>query len=225
MNEQQLQQAMLTYQGPSYSEKRQDVMVCCALGQRQRGYFVEFGALDGKTASNSMLFERYYDWQGIVAEPNQRFHGEIASVRSCRIDHRAVYSCSGQGLEFKAVGQHQGLSTLTEYVDNDKYAVIRRNSPGEVYNVKTVSLMDLLTEHRAPRHIDYISMDTEGSELDILAAFDFSKFDVKIWTIEHNFTPARERIHDIMQQNNYRRVLSNMSSYDDWYIQRHLLQE
>ena len=82
------------------------------------------------------------------------------------------------------------LSTLTQLVDADfnKGARVR----GTSYNVETVSLNDLLKTHQAPREIDYMSIDTEGSELPILEAFDFARYDVKVMTVEHNFVePAR----------------------------------
>ena len=60
-------------------------------------------------------------------------------------------------------------------------------------------LLDLLAAHNCPREIDYLSIDTEGSELPILNAFDFSKYDIKIVTVEHNYCePDRQQIHDLL---------------------------
>jgi FkbM family methyltransferase len=225
MTADQLRQIMIAYQGTRYSELGQDIMVHCLLDQPKTGFFVEFGAMDGEIASNSLLFERHHDWSGIVAEPNRRFHTSLSSNRRCHIDHRAVHSHSGGTQEFKEVDHHMGLSALTEFMLNDHHANTRQSSPGNTYNVKLISLCDMLDHYHAPRTIDYISMDTEGSELDILRTFDFDRYTVKIWTIEHNFFGAsRDGIYDIMVANGYKRILTDMSKYDDWYVKENLLE-
>lgn len=217
---------MSSYQGPRYAELAQDIMVLSLLGDSVPGWFVEFGAMDGETASNSLLFERHHAWRGVVAEPARRFHAQLGANRSCNIDHRAVYSISDQILDFKEIDHHAGLSVLTEFIDNDHHAARRKSDRGATYSVRSVSLNDLLTHHGAPRDIDYISMDTEGSELAILCEFDFAKHAVKIWTIEHNFNPFhRSGIYDIMTANGYRRILENQSRYDDWYVQTSLIED
>jgi len=91
-------------------------------------------------------------------------------------------------------------------------------STATTIEVPTITLNDLLEQHKAPRRIDYISIDTEGSELAILEAFDFSAYDVQAFTIEHNFTPAREKIQRLMQSHDYVRVLEAFSRWDDWYV-------
>jgi FkbM family methyltransferase len=225
VNESQLRDKILTYQGPTYSELRQDIMVCSVLDDVSQGFFVEFGVMDGIIASNSLLFERVHSWSGIIAEPGRRFHKLLSKNRRCRVDHRAVYSSSGGTLEFKEVDVHAGLSVLTDFMMADHHASRRHQSPGDTYQVQLVSLEDLLLQHDAPGTIEYVSMDTEGSESAILESFDFSKFDVKIWTVEHNFAvSARNHIHDIMTTNGYRRILTDLSNYDDWYVKQGLLE-
>ena len=108
------------------------------------------------------------------------------------------------------------LSTLTEYKASDMHHDKRHVSVD--YEVETVTLLDLLTEHNAPMIIDFLSVDTEGSELDILASFDFSKFTFKVITVEHNWTPNRTNIHDILSVNGYHRIFEDISECDDWYV-------
>lgn len=86
------------------------------------------------------------------------------------------------------------------------------------YEVKTITLNDLLQQHNAPREIDYISVDTEGSEFQILQAFDFEYFKVKIWTIENNLKKEDWDVYRLMTSKGYKRVYREISSYDDWYI-------
>jgi len=81
----------------------------------------------------------------------------------------------------------------------------------------------MLLKHEAPREIDYISIDTEGSEFEILSTFDFRKYSVKIWTIEHNWSENRSKIENLLKESGYRRVFSNLSQVDDWYISSEII--
>ena len=208
-----------TYAGPKAAELGQDVLVLAVTGKKQQGYFVEFGAMDGVFASNTVVLEQHYNWQGIVAEPARRFHQALTQNRRCSIDHRAVTGESGSQLEFKEVPESPGFSTLVQHINSDGHALRRSQSQGDVYTVDTVSLNDLLTHHGAPCDIDYISIDTEGAEVSVLEAFDWSRHNVRIWTIEHNHQKkARDRVLEIMTQQGYARVLTDISRYDDWYV-------
>ena len=78
---------------------------------------------------------------------------------------------------------------------------------------------DLLNKYDAPDVIDYLSIDTEGSELDILTAYDFSRI-FKVITVEHNYTDNREKIHDLLSSKGYVRIMENLSKWDDWYVHK-----
>jgi hypothetical protein len=73
-------------------------------------------------------------------------------------------------------------------------------------------------KHNAPKDIDYLSIDTEGSEFEILSAHDFSEYSFKVIPCEHNFTDMREKIHDLLSAQGYVRKYENLSKFDDWYV-------
>jgi FkbM family methyltransferase len=215
-----------SYHGDRYAQLSQDVLALAVTGQKHQGYFVEFGVMDGKFASNTYLLEKEYQWTGILAEPAQRFHSAIAGNRSCHVDHRAVADRTGQQLRFQEMSTDEGMSGLVDFFDSREIHYHRRGqTPSKFYDVETVSLADLLDCYHAPDHIDYISMDTEGSEPAILESFDFSRRVIDLWTIEHNYLEsARNRIRDVMQHNGYTQIMEQYSQYDDWYIRTEILQ-
>ena len=88
--------------------------------------------------------------------------------------------------------------------------------------MNTVSLSDLLVRHNAPRDIDFLSVDTEGSEFDILASFDFNSYRISVITCEHNFSPQREKIHKLLLSNGFSRVYQGFSRWDDWFVNNEL---
>lgn len=214
-----------SYQGQRYAQLSQDLLILALTNSKTKGYFVEFGTMDGKFASNTYLLEKEYGWSGILAEPAKKFHTGISENRSCHIDHRAVTGRTGDKLRFQEMSTDEGMSGLVDFFDRNEMHFNRRSrTPSEFYDVETVSLSDLLDHYQAPEHIDYVSVDTEGSEPAILESFDFGRRRIDFWTIEHNYLDsARNKILDIMSRNGYCRVMEQYSQYDDWYIKQELL--
>jgi FkbM family methyltransferase len=193
----------------------QDLFVAYQLREKRSGYFVEFGAADGVELSNTLLLERDYGWQGIVGEPARTWHERLQRNRRCVIDTRCVWSRSGERLTFNETPMPE-LSTIDAFTEGDGHAPLRAG--GVRYEVSTVSLNALLAEHRAPQHIDYLSIDTEGSELEILRAFDFGRHRMSVITVEHNFAPARDEIRALLSARGYERKFVSLSQWDDWYV-------
>jgi len=192
----------------------QDLFVLFFSGQKQNGYFVEFGATNGITLSNTYLLEKSFGWDGILAEPARGWHSDLKNNRNCEIEAKCVWSKTGEKLNFNEVDEGE-LSTIEQFENRDGHFAAREQ--GEKYIVESISLNDLLQTHGAPRFIDYLSVDTEGSELLILSNFDFSKYDIRIITVEHNYTKEREEIHKLLTKNGYQRIFTGFSQWDDWY--------
>lgn len=204
---------ILKYAYSTYSELNQD-LIPLILGQ-DKGYFVEFGACDGKRASNTFLLETDYGWHGLLGEPARIWHKALVANRNSNIDLRAVYKVSNVKLDF--IETHQpSLSTLLSVEQTDRHTSSRINK--EIYLVDSVSLLDLLREHHCPKHIDYLSIDTEGSEFEILQNFDFSEFSFTFVNVEHNFTDSEKSVEMLLTSNGYLRVLREISGGDAWYI-------
>jgi FkbM family methyltransferase len=201
----------------SRSQLRQDLFVLHELGWKRRGYFVEFGATNGVDLSNTYLLEKEYDWSGILAEPATLWHEELDKNRTAIIDKRCVWKKTGESLLFNET-KNAELSTIYDLSSSDYHAKERGN--GKKYWVETVSLTDLLDECKAPREIDYMSVDTEGSEFDILEGFDFRKYRVRVITCEHNYSPARLRLTQLLEKNGYCRKHESLSRFDDWWVLR-----
>jgi hypothetical protein len=91
------------------------------------------------------------------------------------------------------------------------------------YKVNTLSLNDLLLENNAPKEIDFVSIDTEGSEIEIIQQFDFKKYHIKIVIIEHNYDRKRRiRLREIFDQNNFRPVFTKLSGPDFWFVNKNI---
>lgn len=209
-------QTAMKYMADSRSQIFQDAFVLHVLGTARPGYFVDFGATDGVTLSNSHLLETKHGWRGICAEPARSWHPALRRNRpSAVIETRCVWTKTGAELTFRETAERE-LSTIDSYAQSDSRAKKRNES--ETYAVSTVSLDDMLAEHGAPEHFEYLSIDTEGSEFDILKNFDLGRYMPKVITVEHNYTPRRSDIHALLTASGYRRVLTEVSMFDDWYL-------
>jgi FkbM family methyltransferase len=210
--------------GKNFSQANQDLFVLYFTHYAgKKGFYVEIGAGDGVKISNTYLLEKA-DWQGIIVDP-VNYNSENIKLRKCIKDKRAVYSKSGLKLPFLAVEsspkyalQGENFSGILEHIRDDI-----KTFPNKIINVETVSLNDLLEQYNAPNKIDYISIDTEGSEFEIIKNFDFNKYDVEIFTIEHNGASFRKDLTKLLVDKNYFR-LPNVTQggfvapYDDWFI-------
>ena len=199
----------------SRAQIRQDMFVLAELNFKRRGYFVEFGATDGIEKSNTYILEKLFDWTGCLAEPGRDWHMDLKRNRSVNICTDCVYSETGQQLMFSMTSDGE-LSTLTRYHDVDDNAGDRETS--KEYLVDSISLLDLLKEYEAPKVIDDLSIDTEGSEFEFLKAFDFSKYDIQLITVEHNYTANREQIKNLLEKNGFELIHEDISFFDDWYM-------
>ena len=196
------------------SQFGQDLFVLNELNFKKNGFFVEFGATNGINGSNTYLLENRFNWRGILAEPAKIFYNELNKNRKCFIETNLVWKNSKSRLLF-----HEdfagGLSTIKKFIDHDTQ-IRKRNKE---YILETISLNDLLVKYNAPKIIDYLSIDTEGSEFNILNNFDFNKYKFRIITCEHNFTPNKNKIHKLLTKNGYVKKHSSLVSFvDDWYV-------
>lgn len=201
--------------GTSHAQLHQDVMALLNSNFKENGFFVEFGATNGVELSNTHLLEKCYNWTGILAEPAKVWHPDLEKNRNASIDHSCVWKKTGDTLKFDMVDEAE-FSTISEFSDSDKHAESRKESVQ--YDVSTISLLDLLQKHQAPEKIDYLSIDTEGSEYEILRHFDFDQYDISFITCEHNFTENRDKILELLEKNGFVRRFTSLSRWDDWFF-------
>jgi FkbM family methyltransferase len=199
----------------SKSQLGQDLFTLSICNFKQGGFFVEFGATNGIDLSNTHILEKRYGWNGILAEPARRWHSDLRKNRSCNIETDCVWRESGVSLSFNEVDIGE-LSTIDSFNTLDLHREARKS--GNKFSVRTISLIDLLDKYEAPREIDYLSIDTEGSEFQILSTFEWSRYRFKVITVEHNYTQQRDKIFSLLSENGYVRSLEKLSRFDDWYV-------
>lgn len=200
----------------STSQLGQDLWVLERTGYKRNGFFVEFGATDGVRLSNTYLLEVAFGWQGICAEPNPGMFDKLRGNRRCQVTQACIGAVTGEKVDFVFADEYGGMvRDMSADMHAERRAAFASMSEFRA-ELETVSLNDLLVSMNAPRDIDYISIDTEGSELSILQAFPFDHWRVRCLTVEHNYVKAsREAIYALLQSHGYERV---EAKFDDWYF-------
>ncbi|QLE96772.1 FkbM family methyltransferase [Neptunomonas phycophila] len=180
---------------------------------KKSGFFVEFGATDGVLLSNTYLLEKEFLWDGICAEPNPKFYKELKKNRSCTISNACISGNTGDIVEFILANEYGGIAESAKR-GKHKSKVEAYEISNKSLHLKTISLDDFLQENNAPEIIDYLSIDTEGSEYEILSSFPFDKWFVRCLSVEHNFGEQRELIYKLLSSLGYTRVACE---WDDLY--------
>ena len=199
-------------EGNSRSQMYQDIFVLLATNFKRNGYFVEFGATNGVDLSNTYLLEKSFGWNGILAEPATVWHEDLSKNRSVNIDFLYVGEVSKEVITFD-------MAELAEFSTSLELSTEENGRKSDnIYEVETISLVDLLDKYDAPKKIDFLSIDTEGSEFLILNSFNFDKYEISIIACEHNYGPTREKIFKLLSNKGYTRKFKGLSKWDDWYF-------
>jgi FkbM family methyltransferase len=198
----------------SYSQLNQDTEVLNFYKNKTDGFFIEIGASDGIDLSNTYLLEKKYNWKGICIEPvPEKFKLLCNNRPGSFCCDMAVYKESNKEVIFDIANNDTLFSGISEEIDCHKNSV---NANKTQIIVKTISFNDLLEKYNAPLFVEYLSLDTEGSELEILKSVDLQKYIFGIIDVEHNFVePRRTQIKELLISNGYIYVKEN--KWDDSY--------
>ena len=194
----------------SFSQLGQDTRVLSHYNNKRYGYFIEIGAYNGITLSNTYLLEKNYGWTGLCIEPSPyQFPNLVKNRPNSICINTTVYNNDGLIKEFIVADMFSGIvdhiDCHKEYLNNEKIKVV------------TVKLDTLLKRYHSPSFIDYLSIDTEGSELEILRSVDFSSYRFGMIHLEHNgIEPRRMNIRKFLEEVGY--TYQGENYWDDEYV-------
>jgi FkbM family methyltransferase len=194
------------------SQVGQDAWVCEKLNYKTEGYFIDIGSADGKWFSNTYYLENELRWTGICVEAFTRRYRSLVKNRRCICVNKAVHNEDG----YVNFAKSDGIFGVKENLQFGITKEIKR--PYEAITMAT-----LLDTYKSPELIDYISIDTEGNDYNVILGFPFDRYRARLWTIEHNAYAdgglLKEKIRRIMSDNGYKLVPNNAwaSTFEDWF--------
>ena len=168
---------------------------------KKNGFFVEIGAFDGIQGSNCYHFEKFLNWDGIALEPSRIQFEKLKKNRKCKILNEAV---SHEIKEVEFIEVIEGLTQMSGINDNFYQRNMNIISNNERSRTQSINLKTITFEQAVPKNtdIDYLSIDIEGGEMDLLNSINFNDNDIKVISVENNI-PAEQNFKDFFDSKNF----------------------
>lgn len=180
----------------SYSQYGQDIYADRYFDKKQNGVFLDIGAYDGINGSNTYFFESFRSWKGLCVEPIKTQYELLRKNRKCYVENYAIFNKEGTA-DFIEYGKRKMFSGLADYCMK-----LPRNS--RRYQVETIPLQILLDKYQL-YEIDFLSLDVEEVELEVLKSIDFTKVNIKLMFVEnHDGHKNRILIPEYLSQFGYK---------------------
>lgn len=190
---------------------------------KRNGFFLEMGAADGLLLSNTYVFEKVYNWNGILVEPTHKYD-QLIKNRSAHCLQACVSSNSGYtfivevvGKGYASVDSENTLRSVTLAADSSAEATEKAKALFQGYleeneesslkcrKVEMITLDELLNRFGAPKVIDYFSLDVEGHEEEVFRSFSFKDYIFNVMNIEK---PSKQ-LHNLILDNDYEYLVAN----------------
>lgn len=186
------------------SQNGEDLLLWKFFGRKTTGFYIDVGAYDGVGFSNTYFFEAL-GWGGILIEAVPSFYNNCLSDRPYSTVINAAIG-SGEDprvTQFSYVSGKHGAGTLSFKGDSisQKERIIREGGSIQTIEIPLLSLNEILKDFQGD--IDFVSIDVEGSELDVLKGFDLKVFNPRVLVIEDNSNGIDTSVRDWLMERGY----------------------
>ncbi|MWV62628.1 FkbM family methyltransferase [Helicobacter saguini] len=197
---------------PYRGQLGQDLIAYVIFKGKKDGFFADIAAHDGVNINNTYMFEKL-GWQGFCVEANPKTFETLRQNRKCDCYNVAVFSENIGKTRFAITNDATSVLDSLELTLSDAHKKRMEDSAKmnvEYIEVQTTTFNELMAHYPNVTHIDFLSLDIEGGELDVLKGIDFDKYSFGLMTIEHNFIESTKReIIDLLRQKGYRILFQN----------------
>ena len=182
------------------------------VNQFKPGYFVEIGANDGFTFSNTLYLEEYFDWSGLLIEANPRYADSLSQRKNVKIINKAISDQSGLA-QFVDAGLYGGLA------DGIEQQYSHYTDPAPIIHVDCLTLQQVFDQASVPMVIDFLSIDVEGGELPIVSQLVADQRRARCRCIEVNHRQGdMDEIKQLLNNAGYKIAWEGMTKHDLFFI-------
>jgi FkbM family methyltransferase len=174
----------------------------------KNGFYMDVGAHDGITINNTLYFEKYNNWTGINVEPIKTVYDNLVINRPNNININCAICNNDGDAEFICnVGYTEMLSGLKDCFDDRHHQ--RLNYENEIFdsktniiNINTRRIESICDEYNV-KHINYLSIDVEGAEFEVIKSINFNKVFIDVIGFENNYDDMSIPIIDYLKTKHY----------------------
>lgn len=174
------------------------------------GTFVDVGAHDGVSGSNTYFFEKELGWTGLCIEPITDRYVELTKTRDCICMNCCVYNKPGTVSFTQNTGYTEMLSGITTC--QDPRHLTRADSERKIHGGdltivrKQAYTLSSLLDLNNITEVDYLSVDVEGAELEVLQGINFRRHKIHVIGIENNYPDTFQRVDTLLKKNGYEKI-------------------
>jgi len=188
-----------------YGQELQDMYAYLWFKGKKDGFFIDIGAYDGITISNTYSLEKI-GWKGICIEPVPNVFEKLCENRECECINAALSNKDIRDTKF--IQTKGGRSGFTRNMSRDMLLEAEQEGIIAEINIKSVTF-DMLMNKYDKGYIDFMSIDVEGSELEILKSINFEKYKFGLITVENNQRGKKEeQLKPFMKTKGYKALLN-----------------
>jgi FkbM family methyltransferase len=174
----------------------------------KNGIYVDVGAHDGISINNTLYFEKCNNWTGINIEPIKNIFDKLVINRPNNINlNYAVCNNDGETEFFCNIGYTEMISGIKDTFDyrhlqrlqNEN---IQTGSTTEIIKVNTKKLETICDEYNIS-HINYLSIDVEGAEFEVIKSINFDKVFIDVIGFENNYDDTSIPIVKYLENKNF----------------------
>lgn len=210
-----------------FSQIGQDEFIDNFFLKKENGFFVDVGASDGKYFSNTYFFEKYRNWKGICIEPLPTEFNKLSLNRSSINLNLCVSDFEGEtdftyveGFYDYPINMLSGISDKYHSLHKERINQEVNKCGGKIETIKVpVKKLQTIFDEFNVTEVDFCSVDTEGSELDIIKSIDFDKTLIKVFIIENNYNESD--IKDFLESKGY--ALHSKIRWDDVFVRKNII--
>jgi FkbM family methyltransferase len=200
----------------SYAQRFEDLYLMRCFGNRTDGFYIDIGS--GHPVYDNMSFAFYLmGWHGITVEPNPWLSRLTRAVRTRDRHIEALVGATAGEATFHLVNEFHGLSTMI--AAHARAAQTQFGKTSQAITVPVTTLKQLCEQH-APASFEFLKVDVEGAEPDVLLNGDWQRYRPKVVVVEalapYTLAPAWEAWEPFMAKHGYRYVL--FDSLNRYYL-------
>lgn len=183
-------------------EKQDELLEKNVFKGYKNGFFVDVGAHDGRSINNTLYFEEANNWTGICIEPISYIFAKLQENRKKCINLNCAISDT-EGIQEFFLRESTMLSALKKgYDERHAKRFFPTNNRMTITKVPTRRLDSIFEEFNI-KHVNYLSIDVEGGEFEVINSIDFDKVFIDVIDFENNFQDKSIPIVEYLKEKNY----------------------